>query len=209
MLEMLQRRQVGPALEAIRQQARDIRAPEFDFEAGCNLVALLSALASTSIDLDEAQSWIQTIGLRFCSTRGANELLSHSATAHPPYKDSLHTAHAQITKQAEQAMSISLGGDPRGAIVALITHSTATLNGKLMDLANLALQRHGARIPDANVLHEQIDALRTRFGLASTRASIGQETLRPPGSISLRVSAPKPPASAVAPAAAEILANAS
>lgn len=211
-LEMLQRRQVGQALEAIRQQARDIRTPEFDFEAGCNLVALLSALASTSIDLDEAQSWIQTIGLRFCSTRGANELLSHSATAHPPYRDDLQGAHAQITKQAEQAMSISLGGDPRGAILALIGHGTTTLNGKLMDLASLALQRHEARIPDAAALHGQIEALRTRFGLTTARASIGQDNLRPPGSISLRVSAPKPPVPAAAapgPAVAEPLATAS
>lgn len=191
-LEMLRQRKVGQALEAVRQQARGIQAPDFDFEAACNLVALLSALASTSIDLDEAQSWVQTIGLRFCSTRGANELLNQSAAAHPPYMDDLRDTHAQITRQAEQAMSISLGGDPRGAILALITHGTNTLNGKLIDLASLALQRHEARIPDASALREQIETLRTRFGLAAARATIGQDNLRPPGSISLRVAAPKP-----------------
>lgn len=198
MLEMLQQRKVGPAVEAIRSEALELRTPEFDFEAACNLLTLLSALASTSIDLDEAQSWVRTMGLRYCNTRGVNEMLNQSAAAHAPYVDELRHTHAQITKQAEQAMSISLGGDPRGAIMALIAHGTSSLNGKLIDLASLALQRHEARINDAHALREQIDELRSRFGMGSTRATLGAENQRPAGSISLRVATPKPPPTALA-----------
>lgn len=191
-LLLIQQRQVAQAVEDIRAQAQDIRRNDFNFEAACNFAALLAALCSTSIDLEEAQRWIHDLGMRFCGSRGASELLANAATPHPPYVDLLRVAHADVTRMAEQSMSRTLAGDPRGAIEGLLKDGRASCNIKLLDLAHMALLRHEARIPDAGELRQAIDALREEWGGTAARTAIGQDNVRPPGSISLRVATPAP-----------------
>jgi CheY-like chemotaxis protein len=189
-LLLIQQRQVAQAVESIRAQAQEIRRNDFNFEAACNFAALLAALCSTSIDLDEAARWIHELGMRFCGSRGASELLANAAAPHPPYVELLRQAHAEVTRLAEQSMSRTLAGDPRGAIEGLLQGGRASCNVKLLDLAHMALLRHEARIPDAAALRQEIDVLREQWGGTAARTAIGQDTSRPPGSISLRVAAP-------------------
>lgn len=189
---LIQHRQVAQAVDDIRAQARDIRQADFNFEAACNFAALLAALCATSIDLEEAGRWVHDLGMRFCGSRGASELLANAATPHPPYVETLRQAHAEVTRLAEQSMSRTLAGDHRGAIEGLLQGGRASCNVKLLDLAHLALQRHESRIADADTLRLEIDALREQWGGTSARTAIGQDNLRPPGSISLRVAPPAP-----------------
>ena len=59
-------------------------------------------------------------------------MLAGSASAYAPYADRIRAASAKILKINEQAMQLSMGGDPKAAVKNLIFHSNATLNGKLI-----------------------------------------------------------------------------
>jgi hypothetical protein len=59
------------------------------------------------------------------------------------------------------------------------------LNGKLLDMARLSLQRHHAQIDDAAALSALIDELRTRYAAAQALPAIGERG-RQAGGLRLR-----------------------
>jgi CheY-like chemotaxis protein/Tfp pilus assembly protein PilF len=196
-LQLIRARQFAAAVDAIRLQAAEIRLPTFDFEAACNLAGLLAVLAATSIDLPESERWIDELGLRYASSRSLGELLASACVAHAPHAELLRKSHARINKMAESAMSLSLGGDPTGAVHELVTAGTTTLNGKLADIAQQMLIRHGAKIDGTEALRLQVETLRHACGAQPRRAALSQDRHRQPGGLSLRILAPPPEIQAV------------
>ncbi|KQM71188.1 tetratricopeptide repeat-containing response regulator [Xylophilus sp. Leaf220] len=194
-LRMIQLRQFATAVASVRAFAGTIRDASFDFEAACNLGGLLSVLAATSIELGDSETWIQTLGLRYASSRGLGELLARACVAYEPHVEMLRTSHARINKMAETSMALSLAGDPGGAVLGLLADSEATLNAKLVDVAQQVLTRHGARIDGAAGLHVRIAQLRDACGSQPRRAALTQDKHRQPGGLNLRVA---PPAEALA-----------
>lgn len=189
-LQLIRARQFSAAVQAARALADDIRSATFDFEAACNLGGLLSVLAATSIALDQNDQWIRAIGLRYASSRSLGELLASASIAHPPNAEMLRQCHAQINKMAESAMSLSLGGNPTGAVQSLLQAGQDTLNAKLADVAHQVLGRHAARIAEAPALQQRVDVLRAACGAQPRRAALSQDRHRQPGGLSLRVGAP-------------------
>jgi len=189
-LQLIRARQFGAAVESVREQAAELRTPGFDFEAACNLAGLLAVLAATSIELDEGGRWVDELGLRYASSRSLGELLASASVAHPPNAEVLRQSHARINKMAETAMALSLAGDPTGAVIGLIAAGRSTLNGKLADIAQQMLTRHGAKIHDPEPLREQVEVLRGACGAQPRRAALSQDRHRQPGGLSLRVPAP-------------------
>ena len=189
-LQHIQKRQFALAVAATRDMAHDMRDSAFDFEAACNLAALLSMLASTSIELPDGPEWVQTIGMRYTNTRGLCELLANACQSHPDYADRVRGCLAQINKTAEAAVAQSLSGDPQGAVVVLLQHVEATLNTKLLDMAQQLCTRHAARIDRVADQQATIDALRRRCGASATRAMLGHENERKPGELLLRTQVP-------------------
>ncbi|MCZ2497507.1 response regulator [Xylophilus sp. Kf1] len=189
-LQLIRARQFGAAVDSVRAQAAGLRDPGFDFEAACNLTGLLALLAATSIELDEGGRWVDELGLRYASSRSLGELLASAGVAHPPHAEVLRQCHARINKMAESAMALSLSGDPTGAVQDLLTAGRTTLNGKLADIAQQMLTRHGARIADIGPLQEQVDLLRKACGAQPRRATLSQDRHRQPGGLNLRVPAP-------------------
>ncbi|WP_069103585.1 response regulator [Acidovorax sp. RAC01] len=186
-LQLIQQRQFSQAVEAVRGMAREITSASFDFEAACNLASLLAVLAVTSINLDEGESWIRALGMRYANTRGLTELLANACNGHAPYSDIVRESLLHINKSAELAMAKSLGGDPTGAVEQLLREADKTLNSKLLDMSQQVLLRQRARISTADALQEAIDSLRQRIGSAPTRAILGQDSERTPGGVALRV----------------------
>ena len=160
-------------------------------------------LAATSIELDEGSRWVDELGLRYASSRSLGELLASASVAHPPHAEMLRLSHARINKMAESAMTLSLGGDPTGAVLGLIAAGRSTLNGKLADIAQQMLTRHHAKIDDPEVLREQVESLRKVCGAQPRRAALSQDRHRQPGGLSLRVPAPAVAVAAVKPAPPE------
>lgn len=160
-LSSIQQHQFAQALDAVRAMTKEVTAPDFDFEAASNLLALMAQLANKAIQLDEVESVVETLGMRFCTSRPLSELLAAAAAVHEPYATRVRDAHAQILKLAEHAMLLSMEGDPRAAVKNLVFHGTSTLNGKLIETAYLVLHRYADKIEDAQSLHEVVQDLRT------------------------------------------------
>ena len=184
-LSLIQQHQFAQALDAVRAMIKTVRTPEFDFESAANLMALMAQLANKAIQLDEVEAVVDTVGMRFCTSRALTELLAGSAAVHEPYAERIRSAQTQILKLTEHAMSLSIGGDPKAAVKNLIFHGNATLNGKLIETAYLVLNRYTAKIPDAQSLIDMVQDLRGRFATSSNKVSLG-EPKRQAGGLMLR-----------------------
>jgi tetratricopeptide (TPR) repeat protein len=196
-------RQVAQVVAMVRDLASQVRDQNFDFEAGCNLVSLVSHLTAAELNLDAAEGWIDTLALRFCTTRSLSELLACAANAHPPFVQRIREQHTAITTLAEQAMSHSLAGEPRAAARALLLHGERTMNAKLIDMARLVLQRHAERIADVDDLMAAMERLRVRYGGAAAPPTLAGDAQRASGGVALRSAKDLPKAAPVPPTAEE------
>lgn len=184
-LYLIEQGQFAQVLQVVRELCERIKDPEFDFESASNLMALLAQLADKAIQLDEVDSVVDVLGLRFAGTRALAELLAGSAAVHPPYAERIRVAHTHVLKLAENAISLSMKGDPRAAVNTLIAHGTKTLSGKLIETAYLVLHRYADKIADAHTLTEVVHDLRKRYSTHVTRAALGDQK-RQAGGLTLR-----------------------
>jgi CheY-like chemotaxis protein/Tfp pilus assembly protein PilF len=198
---MLQR-QVAQVVAEVRAMSREIKEGNFDFEAASNMVAMLAYLTAAELQLDAAEGWIDTLALRFCTTRSLSELLARAGQVHEPFATRIREQHNAITGLAEQAMSHSLAGEPRAAAKALLTAGARTMNAKLIDMARMVLQRHAEKIPDANDLMGMADELKHRYAGGPPVAPLAADSGRQSGGLVLRARDKDAPAGdAAAPAA--------
>jgi tetratricopeptide (TPR) repeat protein len=181
----IQDQQFARCVEAVRATIKVIRQPSFDFESASNMVAMLAQLAKRSIRLEEVESVIETLGMRFCSSRAIAELLAVAASQHEPYAEIVRAAQAKIIKLSSHAMSLSMEGNPGAAVEDLIANGTETSNGKLIETAYLVLHRYAHKIEDAHRFTETVQSLRLRFKTHSIRPVLG-ETNRQAGGLTLR-----------------------
>jgi CheY-like chemotaxis protein/Tfp pilus assembly protein PilF len=182
---MLQR-QVAQVVAEIRAMAKDIQKSDFDFEAASNMVAMLSYLTAAELQLDSAEGWIDTLALRFCTTRSLSELLARAGQAHEPFATRIREQHNAITALAEQAISHSLAGEPRAAAKSLLSAGARTMNAKLIDMARMVLARHAAKIADAGDLMGMADELKQRYGAGVGLAPLAADNGRQSGGLVLR-----------------------
>jgi len=184
-LILIMDRQFARAVEAVRTLSTQAREPAFDFESATNLLALMAQLANKAIQLDDVDAVVDTLGQRFCTGRSMSELLAGAAGVHPPYAERVRNASAQMLKHAETAMSLSLGGDPAGAVRNLLIHGNETLNAKLIESAHLVLQKYGSKIAEAAELEAAVQQWRAQYGNPSLRPALTEQG-RPAGALSLR-----------------------
>ena len=182
---MLQR-QVAQVVAEVRAMARDIKEANFDFEAASNMVAMLAYLTAAELQLDAAEGWIDTLALRFCTTRSLSELLARAAHVHEPFSTRIREQHNAVTALAEQAMSHSLAGEPRAAAKSLLSAGARTMNAKLIDMARMVLQRHADKIADAADLLGMADELKQRYGAMVPVAPMAADNGRQSGGLVLR-----------------------
>ncbi|MEI8156979.1 MAG: tetratricopeptide repeat protein [Burkholderiales bacterium] len=184
-LNLIQQHQFAQSVEAVRRLAKTVGNSEFDFESASNVLALMAQLAHKAIQLDDVESVVETIGLRFCSNRSQTELLAASAVAHTPYADRMRASQTKVLEMAETAMALSMSGNPTAAVKNLILHGKETLNARLIDNAHQVLLKHAAKIQDAEALRANLQELRANFGLHNVKASLGEQK-RQAGGLALR-----------------------
>lgn len=179
--------QTASALEAVRRMAKTIHNPDFDFESASNLLGLMTRLAIRSIQLYEVDAAVDTMGLRFCTSRALTELLVCAAVGRQDFINRVRNAHGDILKLTEEAMTLSLKGDPQGAVVKLLADGERTLNAKIIESAHLVLQRYEQRIPEHAELLKKAQALRERYRTTDIHAGLGEQaaTGRAAGGLSL------------------------
>lgn len=192
-LNLMLQKQVAAVVAEVRNIFGALQEPGLDIEAGCNLLALIAQLSAGEIKLEGCEQWVDTLGLRFASSKGLTELLAGAAAGHPPFAERVRQAHQRINEMAEQAVTHTVQGNHRSAVVALLAHAERTLNPKLIEMARMTLQRHGARIDDAATLSRQADEMRDRYAVGVGAAMIGQTGGRQPGALNLRDVRPAEP----------------
>lgn len=183
----LMNHQTARLLEIVRGLMAEIRQDDFDFEAACNTLMVVCLLAKQAIQIDEVNKFVETLCLRFGTSKALTELLVRSAEAHPPYADKVNDTHTTLFKEMEQAVRLALDGNPTGAVQALLRLGTHTQNTKVIESAWGVLNRYRDRIDNADALTQDIQALRTRYTSYANRVAIGDKSLRQAGGVSLRV----------------------
>jgi CheY-like chemotaxis protein len=183
---LMLKRQEDAAMARVEEMARDIPEPDFDFEAACNLVAVLAQLATAAPPTPAIDGWIDTLALRFCTTRSLSEILARAGQAHPPFAAHIRKQHGAITALAEQAVSHSVAGEPRMAARSLLAAGGRTMNAKLIDMARMVLERHADRIADAQDLMGMADELKQRYAAGPLVAPLGNDGGRQSGGLVLR-----------------------
>jgi len=183
----LQHNNTARALDDVRRLANDALSPDFDFETACNLLALMSRLHMRSISLNESESAVDTLALRFCTSRAMSELMACAASGVQGFADRVRSAHSQVLKMTEQAMTLSIKGDPQGTVIKLLDDGERTLNAKLIESAHQVLQRYNVRIAEFTALNERTEALRERYRTTAQHSRLGEHTgaTATPGGVSL------------------------
>lgn len=188
-LAALQQQQFAQVRSAIATLSESVRTPDFDFESAANLLMLMSLLAAQSTPSAGEDTVIETLGLRFCTSRALSELLAGLTTTHAPYAERLMATHNTIMGHIEHAMLLSRCGQAQAAADYLLLHGRETLNGKLIETAYLVLNRYATDMTDAQALIEEVNDLRSRFGTNSTRSLLGEKK-RQAGGLTLRTGTP-------------------
>jgi CheY-like chemotaxis protein len=185
-LRGLSEHKVANALEAARKLSAEFDSPDFDLEAASLLLALWIRLARQAIQLEEMDSLLKKMGLRYCTTKSSTEILIAMTEGDEEAAGSLRDSHVQVFGIAETAMRHSMRGGAEAAVRLLIEQGAQTRNAKLIDMASLVLKRHHEKIEHADELGHKITELQELhvlpLGGAATR--IGQS--RSAGGLALR-----------------------
>lgn len=169
MLHALLERRVPDAIAGLRNLLAECMAEDFDFEAACNLLMVLSRVDRVELHLADLPEHVHRLAERFAVSRTASEMLCGALRGSFAITERIRAAHAGIGALTEQAVSLTLQGRPRDAAVALLGQARRTLNAKLMDLAVHTLERHAPAIVDAEQLLADARALRQRYTVHGTQ----------------------------------------
>jgi len=174
-------------LALVRELGGITKNPEFDFEAASNLIGLMTRLAKRDVRVDQADARIETMAMRFCTSRPLTEMLAGAANGHISYTDRIRDAGQQIQKIAQSAVTLGLMGDPAMAVRQLIIEGQTTLNSKLIEAAHQVLERYRSKINEADQMAEVVQELRQQFGSQAGQGNSSVAAKRKSGGLKLQI----------------------
>ena len=152
-----------------------LEQPEFDFECACNVLSLLGLVCSQEIRLPDAQVLVQRTARRHCISKTAADLLCAALGGVKELVEIVEKEQAQITFQANDAMSRLLKGDADGTALRLTQVARETLNARLFGLAESLAIKHRERLSDASMsLILQAQEVRQKFCSRGTQVSLAR-----------------------------------
>lgn len=175
-LKALVDRRVPEAVNEARTLLDEITAPSFEFEAACNLFALLARLQKSELRMDDLPHHVELAAKRFSVSKTTCELLVRASRGQAPFEKIVRDAYAGIAALAEDAVSKTINGEPQAACEALLNGAQQTLNAKLIDLALHTLERHGAHITDRERLLSAVQELHKRYRGYGTQVQLSRAT---------------------------------
>ncbi|MBO9687288.1 response regulator [Roseateles chitosanitabidus] len=182
-LRLLMERRLADALELARRFARQIDAEDFDLESASLLIALWVRMARQDIELPEMETLMSQLGMRFCSSKSATEVMASMAEGHEPSTLLLREAQSRVFAISEAGLRQAMRGDAQAGVQLLVEQGTQTMNAKLIDMAALVLRRYRDRMSDPDALAPRIEALQRRYVQASGQ---GLKAARAAGGVALR-----------------------
>lgn len=171
------------ALDTTVRLMGEVLAPGFDTESACNLITLMVRLAQRGTAPAGADTAIGAIALRFGTSRAMSELLACASKGHEAWAETLRQGHARVLHLSEQAMRLSLKGDPAGTVEQLLADAERTRNAKLIESAHQVLQRHAERIATREALQQRVDTMRQSYRARPLR--LGDHAGVTPGGVAL------------------------
>jgi CheY-like chemotaxis protein len=186
-------RKVGDCVNLTRELSTEIRREDFDYESATNMLAMLSRLRKTEVQLPDAETWVTDVAQRFCVSKASCEMLCSSVGSDEAYAAVIRDGLHGISSMAEKAMTHSVTGSPGAAVDALLLRGSETLNAKLIELAGAVLTRHAAKIGNHEAMSAKIDDLKRRFCTKGTQVNLGQASGRSAGGLTLRTAAEPAP----------------
>lgn len=177
------------ALAQARALGEQARADDFDLEAAAWTLALWGRLPAADLPVKEFDTLLRTMGMRFCATPAATQMLAQAAGRRPLVGDTVRHCQGVIDDVAAQALTQVRAGDVAGALAALLNQGEQTGNARLIELAGNVLREQGAQLPDAGTMETmkaRLQALlpgvqRNSEHIAGVRCSV-----RVPGAVVLR-----------------------
>jgi hypothetical protein len=173
-LHSLAQRRVPECVNAVRELLGEHGAPDFEFEAACNLLMVLSRVDSAELHMPDLGDQAARLAERFAVSRTTCDLMCGALRGDLEKTARITNAYAGIGTIAEQAVSLTVEGRPRDAATLLLTQAQRTLNAKLMDMAIHTLERHQGSIADAQPLLQQALELRKRFASYGTQVRLAR-----------------------------------
>ena len=167
-------RRVADAVARSRELVAEVSLPNFEFEAACNLLALLSRLSKHELQLEGLDDDVLRLARRFAVSRTTTELLVRASMCSPSFEGTIRQAYAAICAQAEEAVSQTIGGNPTEAVLQLLASADLSLNAKLIDLALHTIERHRERITDVEALHQRAKLLHDRYRGYGTQVQLSR-----------------------------------
>jgi tetratricopeptide (TPR) repeat protein len=172
LLHLLAQRQVPEAVNRLCRMMSQVTEPAFDFEAACNLLIVVTRLHADEARLTNTEHTMQCLARRFAVSRATCDMLVSAARHLPDLAEPLRAAYAHICSTAEAAVGRSVAGERRDAVVALLVEAEATLNAKLLDLAEHTLHRHASAVPDARALQDRVTRQRETYHAYGTQIKL-------------------------------------
>ncbi|KAI1694374.1 dnaJ central domain-containing protein [Ditylenchus destructor] len=133
-LRLLLERRLADALDVARRFAKQADAEDFDLESASLLIALWVRMARQDIELTEMDALMTRLGMRFCSSKSATEVMASMAEGHEPSAQLLREAQSRVFAISEAAMRQAMRGDAQTGVQLLVEQGTQTLNAKLIDM---------------------------------------------------------------------------
>lgn len=174
LLYSLLQRKVADAIAQLNEMLAESMAPDFEFEAACNLLMVLSRVDRSELHLADLDEQLTRLAERFAVSRTTCELLCGALRGDFAVMQCIRGGYAGIGAIAEEAVSLTVAGQPRQAVELLLAQARRTLNAKLKDLALHTLDRHHASIEGAAGLREQVQDLQRRYGSYGTQVRLAR-----------------------------------
>lgn len=166
-------RKVAAAIATIEDVGRDVLDEEFDFELGCNFLAVLKRLHDRDCRLADEALWVETIGLRFSTSKTASALLA--AAVGPELGAAVEEAAATISRQCNEGLFEVLQDRALDGVRHLFEQAGRHYNARQLALIESIGQKRQSAGGELADLVLQAKALRQRFCTQGTHAALSAE----------------------------------
>ncbi len=185
-LYMLNDGQSAVGVLRAREMLEEIHRPDFDMEAGTNMLSLWSRLDQHGVLDPEYSQVVNQVARRFAVNKAASEVLAAAVRLTPQAVQWVREAHAEIMQLAEAAMNHALRGQPKAAVETLLLHGQNTGNAKLIEMASAVAKRHREKIDEADALIHSAESLAHRYCAPATHIAGVRRSNRSAGGLVIR-----------------------
>jgi DNA-binding response OmpR family regulator len=151
--------------------------PGFDFESAIHLLSLTDRLAPMGITPADIPAMAKALSRRLSVSKAAVELLVAATGGHTQLAEAIAKEHAEINLKINEVMSRVLDGEIDRAARGLAELAKATLNGRIVSLAENLTAKHAQKM-DAQSLRmvQEVIDLAAKSGISSQGVQLARIT---------------------------------